>query len=79
MQIITRLFRFDLAHKQLAEVIEKETVHLGLQFTHHLSPPAVRRFDTASYPGAPEEEAGFDILLPFSVSLFFPGGSKRQG
>ena len=64
MQIITRLFRFDLAHKQLAEVIEKETVHLGLQFTHHSSPSAVRRFD---------------ILLPFSVSLFFPGGSKRQG
>ena len=66
MQIITRLFRFDLAHKQLAEVIEKETVHLyvGPQFTHHLSPLAVRRFD---------------ILLPFSVSLFFPGGSKRQG
>ena len=30
MQIITRLFRFDLAHKQVAEVIEKETVHLGL-------------------------------------------------
>ena len=45
MQIITRLFRFDLAHKQLAEVIEKETVHLGLQFmiTHHSSPSAVRR------------------------------------
>ena len=38
MQIITRLFRFDLAHKQVAEVIEKETVHLGLQFTHHSSP-----------------------------------------
>ena len=54
MQIITRLFRFDLAHKQLAEVIEKETLHLGLQFTHHSSPWAVRRFD---------------ILLPFSVSL----------
>ena len=64
MQIITRLFRFDLAHKQLAEVIEKETVHLGLQFTHHSSPSAVRKFD---------------IFLPFSVSLFFPGGSKRQG
>ena len=27
MEIITRLFRFDLAHKQVAEVIEKETVH----------------------------------------------------
>ena len=56
MQIKTRLFRFVLAHKQLAEEIEKETVHLGLQFTHHSSPSAVRRFD---------------ILLPFSVSLFF--------
>ena len=48
MQIITRLFRFDLAHKELAEVIEKETVHLGLQFTHHSSPSAVRRFDIFS-------------------------------
>ena len=55
MQTITRLFSFGLAHKQLAEVIEKETVHLGFQFTHHSSPSAVR---------------GLDIFLPFMSRCF---------